>query len=262
MILRCVALLFLVSGALFSAGCARHTANELVVGSELTYPPFEMTDTNNQPTGIGVDLARALAAYLHKDLVIRNTQFTGLIPALKTGKLDAVISSMTVTEERSRSIDFSDPYISTGICLLAATASDIQSIADVDKPGHKVVVRTGTTGAFYARDHFKSATVLPIGEEAACVLEVAQGKADCFIYDQLSIYQFSLQNPKTTRAILDAFQHESWAIGIRKGNDELRTQVNAFIADFRAKKGMEALGDKYIKADKAVFLKMGIPVSL
>lgn len=244
------------------AGCAKRPANELVSGSELSYPPFEMTDTNNQPTGIGVDLAKALAAYMHKDLVVRNTQFTGLIPALKTGKLDIVISSMTVTEERARSIDFSDPYLSTGICLLANAASDIQSIADVDKPGRKVVVRTGTTGSFYARDHFKSATVLPIGEEAACVLEVAQGKADCFIYDQLSIYQFSRQNPKTTRAILDAFQRESWAIGIRKGNDELRKQVNAFLADFKAKKGMEALGDKYIKADKAAFLKMGIPVTL
>lgn len=259
---RLAALWFVILGGLILTGCAKRSTNELVVGSELTYPPFEMTDTNNQPTGIGVDLAKALAAYLHKDLVVRNTQFTGLIPALKTGKLDLVISSMTVTEERARSIDFSDPYISTGICLLAAAPSDIQSIADVDKPGRKVVVRTGTTGAFYARDHFKSATVLPIKEEAACVLEVAQGKADCFIYDQLSIYQFSLQNPKTTRAILEAFQHESWAIGIRKGNDQLRQQVNAFIADFKARKGMEALGDKYIKADKAVFLKMGIPVTL
>lgn len=229
---------------------------------ELTYPPFEMTDPNNQPTGIGVDLARALAAYLQKDLVIRNTQFTGLIPALKTGKVDVVISSMTVTEERARSIAFSEPYIHTGICLLAGAGSDVQSIADVDKPGHKVVVRTGTTGAFYARDHFKVAQVLPIGEEAACVLEIAQGKADCFIYDQLSIYQFSRQNPKTTRALLDPFQYESWAIGLRQGNDQLRREINAFLVDFKARKGMEALGDKYIKADKAVFLKMGIPVTL
>ncbi len=255
---RSFALLLLVLGA----GCAKHSSKELIAGMELTYPPFEMTDTNNQPTGVGVDLAKALAVYLHKDLAVRNTPFTGLIPALKTGKLDIVISSMTVTEERARSIDFSDPYISTGICLLASASSDIQSIADVDKAGRKVVVRTGTTGAFYARDHFKLATILPIGEEAACVLEVSQGKADCFIYDQLSIYQFSLQNPKTTRALLDPFQHENWAIGIRKGNDELRRQVNAFLADFKAKKGMEALGDKYIKADKAVFLKMGIPVTL
>ena len=247
---------------LFSAGCAKRSKDVLVSGMELTYPPFEMTDANNQPTGIGVELAQALADYLHKKLEVRNTKFVGLIPALKTDKLDIVISSMTVNEERKESIDFSDPYINTGICLLVNAASDIQSIADVDKPGRKVVVRTGTTGALYARDHFKNATVLPISEEAACVLEVAQAKADCFIYDQLSIYQFSLQNPKTTRALLEAFQHESWAIGIRKGNDELRQQVNAFLADFKAKKGMEAICDKYIKKDKEVFLKMGIPVSL
>ena len=183
-------------GALLLGGCEKHNSNALVSGMELSYPPFEMTDVNNQPTGVGVDLARALAAYLHKELVIRNTQFTGLIPALKTGKIDIIISSMTVTEERARSIDFSDPYISTGICLLVNANSDIQSIADVDKPGRKVVVRTGTTGAFYARDHFKYAQILPIAEEAACVLEVSQGKADCFIYDQLSDLSIQPAEPK------------------------------------------------------------------
>jgi polar amino acid transport system substrate-binding protein len=247
--------------ALFISPCAKAASDELVVGMELSYPPFEMTDENNQPAGIGVELAHALADALHKKLVIKNTEFTGLIPALKTGKIDLIISSMTANEERAKSIDFSDPYMHTGICLLVGAHSDVQKVEDLNKPGRKVVVKDGTTGFLYARDHLPQAQLLPISEESACVLEVIQGKADAFIYDQMSIYQFHQRNPTTTRAMLTPFQQENWAIGIRKGNDELRKQVNAFLADFKAKHGLEQLGEKYLKADKEAFREMGYPFS-
>ena len=241
------------------SGCGRRSDNQLVVGMELSYPPFEMTDEHNQPAGIGVELARALAASMHKELVIQNTEFTGLIPALKTDKIDLILSSMTATAERAKSIDFSDPYMKTGICMLVGADSDVKSVEDLNRPGRHVVVKNGTTGFTFARDHLTQADLLPIAEEAACVLEVVQGKADAFIYDQMSIYQFHQQNPLTTRALLTPFQRENWAIGIRQGNDELRKQVNAFLADFKAKHGLEALGDKYIKADKEAFKEMGFP---
>jgi polar amino acid transport system substrate-binding protein len=248
-------------GTLWPVPAAQGASDELTVGMELSYPPFEMTDENNQPAGIGVELARALAAALHKKLVIRNTDFAGLIPALKTGKIDLIISSMTANEERAKSIDFSDPYMHTGICLLVGAHSDVQTVADLNKPGRKVVVKDGTTGFLYARDHLTNAELLPISEEAACVLEVVQGKADAFIYDQMSIYQFHERNPQTTRAILQPFQQENWAIGIRKGNDGLRKQVNAFLADFKARHGMEQLGEKYLKADQQALREMGFPFS-
>jgi polar amino acid transport system substrate-binding protein len=240
---------------------ARASGNELIVGMELAYPPFEMTDENNQPIGIDVDLAGALAAALHKKLVIKNTEFAGLIPALKTGKIDLIISALTANEERAKSIDFSDPYLHTGICLLVGAHSEIQNVAALDAPGRKVVVKDGTTGFLYARDHLTKAQLLPISEEAACVLEVIQGKADAFIYDQMSIYEFHQRNPQTTRAILQPFQHENWAIGIRKGNDALRTQVNAFLVDFKAQHGLEKLGEKYLKADQNALREMGYPFS-
>ncbi len=257
------ALLALFCGllALSLSPCAKAGSDDLTIGMELSYPPFEMTDENNQPTGIGVELAHALADALHRKLIIQNTEFTGLIPALKTGKIDLIISSMTANEERAKSIDFSDPYLRTGICMLVGAHSDVQHVEDLNRAGRKIVVKDGTTGFLYARDHLPNAELLPISEEAACVLEVIQGKADAFIYDQMSIYQFHQRNPTTTRAILKPFQQESWAIGIRKGNDELRKQVNAFLADFKAKHGLEQLGEKYLKADKEAFREMGYPFS-
>ena len=247
--------------ALMLNGCGRRDDHQLVIGMELSYPPFEMTDEHNQPSGIGVELARSLAERLHRELVIRNTAFTGLIPALQTGKIDLIISSMTATGQRAQSIDFSDPYMKTGICLLVSAKSNVQTVADLDQPGRRVVVKDGTTGSTYAQEHLPKAKVLRIGDEASCVLEVVQGKADAFIYDQMSIFQFQRLNPQTTRAVLEPFQKENWAIGIRKGNDELRRQVNAFLTDFKARHGLETLGEKYLRIDKEAFKTMGYPFS-
>ncbi len=234
-------------------------AQPLVIGMELNYPPFEMTDPAGNPTGVGVDLAHALGQYLHREITIENMPFEGLIPALKTGRIDLVISSMTATDERRKSIDFSDPYLNTGLAILVRKDSAIQGIADVAKPGVNVVVKTGTTSADYARDHLTQANVLAFQQDSACALEVVQGKADAFLYDQMSIYQFAKKFSDATRGLLEPFQKESWAIGIRKGNAALETQVNAFLRDFKAHKGFDALGDKYLKADKEAFKKMGFP---
>ena len=183
--------------------------------------------------------------------------FDGLIPALKTGKVDLVISSMTATEERAKSIDFSDPYISTGLCLLLKKDSTAQSIADLDKEGVKVAVKKGTTGHLYATNHLKKAQLLVLDKESAAVLEVAQGKADAFIYDQMSTYQNWQRNKQTMRAILEPFQKESWAVGLRKGNDELKAGVNRFIKAYREEGGFEQLGERYFKDMKDEFKRLG-----
>jgi polar amino acid transport system substrate-binding protein len=231
----------------------------LVIGMELNYPPFEMTDASGNPCGVGVEMAQALAAYLHRPLQIENMPFEGLIPALKTGRIELIISSMTATAERAKSIDFSDPYLNTGLAILTKKGGPIQGIADVDKPGVVVTVKTGTTAQTYTHAHFHNATVLPLEQDTACALEVVQGRADAFLYDQMSIYQFAKKNPETTRGLLEPFQKESWAIGIQKGNTALETQVNAFLKDFKAHQGFDKLGDKHLKDDKDAFKKMGFP---
>jgi polar amino acid transport system substrate-binding protein len=206
-----------------------------------------------------VDLAHALGEYLHRPVQIENIPFAGLIPALKTGRIDLVLSSMTATPERAQSIDFSDPYLRTGLCLLAGAKTDIQSIADADRAGRSVAVVKGTTGQIYATQQLKKARVLILDQPASCVLEVAQGKADAFIFDQLSTLQNGRKNPDTTRALLTPFQAETWAIGLRKGNDALRAQVNAFLADYKTKGGFDKLGDKWLAGQKAEFQKLGVP---
>ena len=242
-----------------AAGCSHAPRKELIVGMELASPPFEMADTQGNPAGISVDLANALGEFLGREVVIENMPFDGLIPALKTGKIDLIISSMTATAERAKSIDFSDPYLKTGLCLLVGAKSNVRGIEDADQPGKAICVKKGTTGEVYALSNIKSAQKLVLDREAACVLEVIQGKSDAFIYDQMSVYKNWQANPETTRAILKPFHEEAWAVGIRQGNPELKARVNEFLANFRARNGFETLGDRYLKEQKEAFKKLGYP---
>ena len=248
-----------IAVAFVVGACARNGDATFVVGMELAYPPFEMTDAQGKPAGVSVDLAHALGEFLHKQVVIQNITFDGLIPSLKTGKIDLVISSMTATPERAQSIDFSEPYLTTGLALLVGAQTPVQSIDDLQRPGIVVAVKKGTTGHLFALNHLASAQILVLDKENACVLEVVQGKAAAFIYDQMSVLKNWEQHQDSTRALLAPFKIEQWAIGIQKGNDTLRAQVNAFLDDFRAHDGFEKLGDRWLHEQKAAFQSRGIP---
>lgn len=261
--LKMVVLVLIASTMLAIAGCqnAKNSGKKdtLTVGMELAYPPFEMTDEQGAPKGISVDLAHELGKSLGKKIVIQNMSFDGLIPALKSGKIDLIISSMTITDERKQSVDFSDPYLSTGLCLLVGKKSPINSIADLDKPGITVAVKKGTTGHIYANNNIKHARVLVLDKEAAAVLEVVQGKADAFIYDQMSTYQNWKKHQDTTRALLQPFQQEKWGIALRKGDMQLKEQINGFLKGFREQGGFERLGDTYLKEQKETFKELKYP---
>ena len=98
-------------------------------------------------------------------------------------------------------------------------------------------------------------------KKTACVLEVVQGKADAFIYDQMSTFKNWQRHPETTRPLLKPFQEESWAIGVRKGNTELLRQVNEFLKEFRTRGGFEELGDRHLRAKRS-FQADGLSVLL
>jgi polar amino acid transport system substrate-binding protein len=226
---------------------------------DLSYPPFETIDENGKPAGISVQLAEALAGYLQRPLRIENLPFVGLIPSLRNGRIDCIISSMTDTTERRQSISFSEPYLSIGLAMLASAKANISSPADVDRPERTLVVRQGTTGELWARANLKQAKLLSVEKENAAVLEVIQGKADAFIYDQMSVWQNWKKNPETTRAILAPLQKEYWAVGVRKDNEALRLKINDFLKEFREKGGFEKLGDEFLKEQKEAFRKENIP---
>ena len=232
----------------------------LVVGMELQYPPFEMSDKQGKPTGVSVDLAYALGKYLNRKVVIENIAWDGLIPSLKTKKVDLIISSMTITKQRQKTIDFSIPYAQSNLAILTNPSSGVKSITDLNQKGKKIAVKKGTTGHIYAGKYLTNADLLIFDKENAAVLEVIQGKADGFLYDQLTIYKNWNKHQKSTIALLEPFQKtpEYWGIAIKKGNTELKNRVDAFIKKAKSDGTFDKLSKKYLTEARATFDKLGI----
>lgn len=255
-VLRLWAALLLTS---FQLGCSDSGGDALVVGMEMQYPPFEMRNTENQPDGISVRMAEDLAAHLGRPLRLEDVAWDGIIPALQSGKIDLIISSLTRTEERAKTIDFSDDYVTNGLCMLVGRESAIDSADDLPESNAKVAVKLGTTGHTWALEHLEGVDLVVLDEAGTCALEVAQGKADVFIYDQISIYQLWKRHEEKTRAILQPIRSEAWAIGIRKGDHALRDQVNAWLKGYREAGKFNALAERYMAEEKKNFEGMGVP---
>ena len=259
-----IIVIFMVILILIMSGCVKdinqNDVDPLVVGMELAYPPFETKDEAGKPIGISVDLAYALGEYLNRPVEIENTNWDGLIPSLQTGKVDVIISSMTITNERSEVVDFSIPYAQTYLGLLVNKNSQINEVANLNQPTKTVAVKKGTTGDVYANKNLNNANINRLSSESACVTEVIQGKADAFIYDLLTIYRQNKENLETTDAILVSFEDgEDWGMAVKKGDEALLTEINVFIKTFKENKGFDALNEKYLKIEKDVFDARGFP---
>lgn len=230
----------------------------LRVAMELAYPPFETKDDAGNPEGLAVDFIRDFGAAYGYDVQIENTAWDGLIPSLQSDKADLVISSMTITDERKQSVDFSDAYAMAQLAILANADSGVASIDDLNQPGKKVAVKTGSTGDVYATKNLTNAEIVRLADESACVTEVVQGRADGFLYDQLTIYRNNQANPDTTEAVFIPFQDpEYWGIAVADGNDELRAQFNEFIAQCKQDGTFEELTQEFLADEKAAFDELG-----
>ena len=234
------------------------SSRTLRVAMELTYPPFETKDEAGNPSGLSVDFMQDFADAYGYDIEFENTAWDGLIPSLQTGKADAVISSMTITDEREQTVDFSDPYAMAQLAILANAQSGIENIDSLNQADKKVAVKTGSTGDVFATKNLPNAEIVRLADESACVTEVIQGKADGFLYDQLTIYRNHAANPDTTEAVFIPFQDpEAWGIAVQEGNGQLLSELNEFIAASKANGEFDKLTQNYLAQEKQAFDEYG-----
>lgn len=241
-------------------GCKSKKENEkpLVVAMELAYPPFEMKDLNGDPSGISVDFAKDFGKYINRDVKIENIAWEGLIPSVQTGKADLVISSMSITNDRRKVVDFSIPYANALQGILTNKKSNIKDFEDLDRKGNTIAVKTGSTGFIFAMKNVKNAKVIALADESACVTEVVQGKADGFFYDQLTIYRNWEKHKDTTTPVFIPYQDvDVLGVAVKKGNTELLNKMNEFIVKYRKDGGFDKLSEKYLAKEKVDFGKLG-----
>lgn len=241
------------------ASGASSASARLIIGTDATYPPFEFVDEKGVISGVSTEIGREIGKALGREVEFRNINFDGLITALKTGSIDLVVSSMTANEERRKSIDFSDPYVKTGLSILVAKTSPVQKAEDLRAAGRRVVVRLGTTGEMWARKELPQATIVSLDTDAACVLEVTKGGVDAWVYDQISIMNYHDRNRDATRALLAPLREEVWAIGMKQGQEETKAKINEALARFRAEGGFAKLADKYLAKERDMMKAQGLP---
>ena len=248
---------YLLAFLLLLTACSKRDV--IVIGMDATYPPFEFVDEKGLISGVSVEIGREIGKTAGKEVEFRNINFDGLITALRTGSIDFVISSMTANDERRKSIDFSEPYVKTGLAILAGKDASVQSVTDLQAPGRKVVVRLGTTGESWARQNLPKAEIKALDLDTSCVMEVVNGNVDAWVYDQLSIMNYHSKHADKTRALLAPLREEVWAVGLKQGDDELKAKVNDVLARMRGEGSFSKLAERFMAKEKQMMTAQGLP---
>jgi polar amino acid transport system substrate-binding protein len=213
---------------------------ELLVGLEAGYQPFEMQDEKGNIVGFDVDMAYEMGKAIfgeggEKKVKIINTAWEGIIPALMTGKFDIIMSGMTILQSRNLKVNFCEPYYYIGQCLLInkKDADKYKSYKDLNKKGVIVTSKLGVTGAFTAEKLIPDADLRLFKTEGEGALQVANGVADAFIYDEPQVRVFAAKYKDTTVGIFDPITYEPLAWAINKGDPDFLNWLNNFLRQVR-----------------------------
>ena len=249
--LLAVLVVLLVSTMVLTAGGAEDTQGKnkvYVFASDATWPPMEYVDDNGDIVGYDMDLLEAVAKAAGFEYKVQNTGWDGIFAGLANGAYDAVISSVTITEERKATMDFSDPYINAGQILVVPvkyTGGEMLS----DFGGKKVGVQQGTTGDF-AVEEVPSVDRRAYDDIGLAVEDLVNGNLDAVVCDSVTAgaYVTTTENYVGKLKVLGKpFTEEEYGIAVNKGNTELLKLINDGLAKVYADGAQERLVKKWLR---------------
>ena len=206
-------------------------SKELNVAFEGTYPPFNFIDENDEFQGFDVDISNEIAERLGVEANFIATKWDGLIGGLKADKFDIIISQMTVTEERKKSVDFTDPYVISGSVLITREeTNDITKLEDIK--GKNVGVGGGTTFEEVANS-VDGAEVKLYKAVGDYIQDLTNKRLDVIINDQLLIsYNIKEQN-LPIKISSDILNKDEIGMAVNKGNEDFIEQVNKALSEMK-----------------------------
>jgi polar amino acid transport system substrate-binding protein len=239
--------LMLASLFLGVMSCAKKEPTKITIATDATWPPMEMVDTNKNIVGFDIDLMNAAAKAGGFTVEFKNTAWDGIFAGLENGKYDAVMSSVTITDERKNTMDFSIPYINAGQILVVKTETEgVTKLEDLK--GKTVGAQIGTTGAFEI-DKVKAAsniTEKTYDEIGLAFADLANGRIAAVVCDNPTAAQYALQNDTykgKLKIVGDRFTEEFYGVAVKKGNTKVLDVINAGlkkVLDSGANKAIEA----------------------
>ncbi|VBB07126.1 ionotropic glutamate receptor [Lucifera butyrica] len=257
-ILVIASLLILIAATL--AGCGAVTADKTassdkgqtkkyVIACDAKYAPFSM-EVNGKYKGIDVELLAAIAKAENINYELKPMDFSGIIPGLVSGQIDGAIAGMNITDERKKSVDFSDGYFKSGLAVIVSKDNtSIKSLADLN--GKTAAVKKGTTGAKFAEDN-KDKYHLHItyfDDSPSMMLAVANGNADFLMEDYPVInYQIKIgEQSKLKIAVPSVIDPPSYGFAVKKGeNQELLKKFNEGLKKIKADGTYDKIVGEYI----------------
>ncbi|MDC7127106.1 MAG: basic amino acid ABC transporter substrate-binding protein [Spirochaetales bacterium] len=228
-------LMLTTSMTLFASG-QQESDGKIVIASDCTWPPMEFVNEDKEIVGYDIDFIRAVAEEAGFEVEIRNTAWDGIFASLGNGECDAVISSVTITDERKKTMDFSTPYINAGQVLIVTKDSSAVTLADL--AGKELGAQIGTTGAIAIDE--SDATLKSYDELGLAIADLANGRIDGVVADTPIAANYVLQNDtykEQLKIVGDTFTEEYYGVAVKKGNAEVLELIN---------KGIKAVQEKGI----------------
>lgn len=228
-------------------GGAAHAQDMLRIATEGAYPPFNNVTADGELVGFDVDIAKALCAAMERECEIVAQDWDGIIPGLVNDKYDAIIASMSITEERLEAINFTDPYYSNYLSIIAADGSDLslETLGDV-----AIGAQRSTVGSQWAEDEYGSrADVRLYDTNPAAVSDLEAGRIEAVVMDFLPANEV-LSNTSGLGYVEEKIDiNDQIGIGVRRGEDELAEALNAALAAIRADGTYERISVEYFGVD-------------
>ncbi len=220
-------------------------SGKLVIATSPDFPPFEELQSDGSITGIEIDLLNKICEELGVKLVISSMSFESVLPAVQTGKADAGVSGITITESRKKNTLFTDPYCLAAQAIVVTEGSDIKSKADLN--GKKVSVQTATTAEKFCMQNGYSVSAYEANSDAEEAL--LTGKVDAWVIDDLTAAEMvAVHNAgEGTKLVIlsEPMTTEPYALAFNFGSEDLVAEINKIIKAMLADGSMKALFEKY-----------------
>lgn len=228
-----------------NAGTTQRTLQKdtIIIGSDTTYPPMEYVDDKGEIVGFTIDLGNEIAKEMEVTPEVKSIVWDDIFTALENKQIDMIMSSVSITEERKKKYEFSDPYLNAGqVIITNKTNTTITKPADLT--GKKVGAQEATTSLAEAEKYSTAAVSYPDPE--AAIADLLAGKLDAVIADLPAAKGFTDEH-QALKIASDPFTSEYFGIVFRKGDTKLRNHVNEILAQLQQKGILADLKEKWLQ---------------
>lgn len=244
-----IILMVLAAGLVFAVfSCKKEEEKKIVIATDATWPPMEFLNADKEIVGFDIDLMKAAAEAGDFEVEFQNTAWDGIFAGLANGQYDAVISSVTITEDRKATMDFSVPYINAGqVLIVQQSTSGVDELSDLQ--GKSVGAQIGTTGAMEI-DKAEDVELKTYDELGLAIEDLSNGRIAGVVADTPIAADYVLQNETykgELKIVGEPFTDEFYGVAVKKGNTEVLETINAGLEKVLDSGKDEEIKDKWLR---------------